>query len=48
MFYKIGIFKIFETFLGKHFCQNPFFDEVVGVNPATLLEKWNSETGVFL
>ena len=44
---KIGVFRNFAKFTGKHLCQSLFFDKVAGLSPATLLKK-RSGTSVFL
>ena len=39
MFCKKGVLRIFATFTGKYPCQSLYFNEIVGLRPATLL-KW--------
>ena len=34
-----GVLRNFTKFTGKHLCQNFFFNNVVGLRPATLLKK---------
>ena len=34
-----GVLRDLEKFIGKHLCQNLFFNKVVGLRPATLLKK---------
>ena len=34
-----GVLRNFAKFTGKHLCQSPFFNEVAGFSPATLLKK---------
>ena len=43
MFFKIGVFKNFAKFTGKHLCQSLFVNKVAGLKLATLLKKrlWN-------
>ena len=36
---KKGVLKSFAKFTGKHLCQGLFFNEVVGLRPATLSKK---------
>ena len=36
---KKDVLKIFTKFTGKHLCQSPFFNNVAGLRPATLLKK---------
>ena len=36
---KIGFLKSFAIFTGKHLCWSVFLNKVVGLRPATLLEK---------
>ena len=34
-----GVLRDLEKFIGKHLCQSLFFNKVVGLRPATLLNK---------
>ena len=43
---KIGIFKNFTKFTGKHLCQRSFLDKVINLKSVTLLKK-DSGTDVF-
>ena len=36
---KKGVLKNSAKFIRKHLCQDPFFNEVAGLRPATLLKK---------
>ena len=36
---KNGVLRNFAKFIGKHLCQNLFFDKVAGLRPETLLKK---------
>ena len=47
MFVRRGVLTKFGKFTGKHLCQCLFIDKVAG-QPATLLKKRDSGTGVFL
>ena len=38
-FMKRVVLRNFAKFTGKHLCQSPFFNKVVGLGPATLLKK---------
>ena len=42
-----GVLKGFAKFIGKHLCQNLFFDNVAGLSPATVLKR-DSATGVLM
>ena len=45
---KIGALKNFAKFTGKYLCQNPFFNEVVGLRLKVAFDKLtkaNSKTG---
>ena len=35
---KIGVFKTFAKFTGKHLCQSLFFNKVAGLRPVTILK----------
>ena len=39
MLFKIGAFKKFAIFTGKHLCQILFFNKVAGLRPTNLLKK---------
>ena len=39
VFCKKGVLRKFAKFTGKHLCQSLFFNKVVGLRPAALLEK---------
>ena len=39
VFCKKGVLRNLTKFIGKHLCQNPFFNKVAGLRPATLLKK---------
>ena len=39
VFYKMGVFKYFAKFTGKHLRQSLFFDKVAALRPATLFKK---------
>ena len=39
VFCKKGVLRNFAKFIGKHLCQNLFFDKVAGLRPETLLKK---------
>ena len=39
VFCKKGVLRNFAKFVGKHLCQNLFFNKVAGLRPATLLKK---------
>ena len=36
---KRGVLRNFTKFTGKHLCQSPFFNNVAGLRPATLLKN---------
>ena len=47
MFFKIGAFKNFTIFIGKHLCRSVFVIKLQALRPASLLRS-DSNTGIFL
>ena len=47
MFFRVGVYKNFANFTGKHLCWSLFLIKLQAFMPPTLL-KIDSNTGVFL